>query len=149
MRIVSAILALLIVAAPAFAGQTETHEDALRVSGKAGVFFGPSQTEYLSMSDKNKDEMDELLHDFHHNRQKVLPFIELYAIKGLSIARSEILIELDDNKSVIYHRKDFGQVVGLIITDGHQEPKIFLGAPTDSEIIAKCYEYFDLGQPAN
>jgi hypothetical protein len=149
MRIVNAILALLIVAAPAFAGQTETHEDALRVSGKAVVFFGPSQIEYLSMSDKDKDEMDELLYDFYHNRQKVLPFLELYAIKGLSTARSKILIKFDDNKSVMYHRKDFGQVVGLIMTDGHQEPRIFLGAPTDSQIIAMCYEYFGLGQTTN
>ena len=149
MRIISAILALVIIAVPAFAGQTETHEDALRVKGKAVVFFGPSQTEYLSMSDKDKNEIDELLYDFHHNRQKVLPFLELNAIEGPSTARSKILIELDDNKSVIYHRKDLGQIVGLIMTDGHQQPKLFLGAPTDSQIIDMCYEYFDLGQTAN
>ena len=149
MRIISAILALVIVAAPASAGQTDTHEDALRVSGKAVVFFGPSQAEYLTMSDKDKNEIDELLYDFHHNRQKVLPFLELNAIEGPSTARSKILIELDDNKSAIYHRKDLGQIVGLIMTDGHQQPKLFLGAPTDSQIIDMCYEYFDLGQTAN
>ena len=149
MRIISAILALVIVAAPAFAGQAETHEDALRVSGKAVVLFGPSQAEYLSMADEEKHKILQLLYDFYHHRGKVLPFLEVYAIEGISTARSKILIELDDNKSVIYHRKNLGQIVGLIMTDGHQQPKLFLGAPTDSQIIDMCYEYFDLGQTAN
>jgi hypothetical protein len=149
MRIISAILALVIIAVPAFAGQTDTHEDALRVSGKAVVFFGPSQAEYVSMSDKEKAKINQLLYDFYHHRGKVLPFLELNAIEGPSTARSKILIELDDNKSIIYHRKNLGQIVGLIMTDGHQEPKLFLGAPTDSQIIDMCYEYFDLGQTAN
>ena len=149
MRIVTVILVLLIMGVPAFAGQTETHEDAFRVSGKAVVFFGPSSAEYLSMSDKEKDKIDQLLYDFYHHRGRVLPFLELNAIEGSSTDRAKILIELDDNKSIIYDRKDLGQVVGLIMTDGHQEPKVFLGAPTDSQIIDMCYKYFDLGQSAN
>jgi hypothetical protein len=149
MRVISAILISLIIAAPAFAGQTEPQEDALRVSGKAVVFFGPSQAEYLSMSDKEKRKIDQLLYDFYHHRGRVLPFLELYAIEGPSSAHSQIRIELDDNKSITYHRKDLGQVVGLIMTDGHQEPKLVLGAPTDSQIIDMCYKYFGLGQTTN
>jgi len=145
MRILYAILALLIITVPVFAGQTENLEDTLHVSGKAVVFFGPSQAEYLSMSDKEKDEVDQQLYDFYHHRRKVLPFLELYAITEFSTVRSKILIELDNNKRIIYDRKEFGQVVGLIMTDGHHEPKIFLGAATDSQIIAMCYEYFNLG----
>jgi hypothetical protein len=149
MRIITVLLTFLIMTVPAFAGQTDTHEDALRVSGKAVVFFGPSQAEYLSMSDKEKHKVDQLLYDFYHHRGRVLPFLELYAIEGPSSAHSQIRIELDDNKTITYHRKDLGQVVGLIMTDGHQEPKLFLGAPTDSQIIDMCYEYFGLGQTAN
>jgi hypothetical protein len=145
MRILYVILALLIMAVPGFAGQTETPNDTVHVSGKAVVFFGPSQAEYLSMSDQEKREINQLLYDFYHYRGKVLSFLELYEINEINTARSKILIELDGKKTIVYDRKDFGQVVGLIMTDGYHKPKIFLGAATDSQIIDMCYEYFKLG----
>ena len=149
MRIVTVILALLIMAAPSLAGQTEAPDDTVHVSGKAVVFFGPSQAEYLSMSDQKKNEINKLLYDFYHYRGEVLSFLELNEINEINTARSKIFIELDGKKTIIYDRKDFGKVVGLIMTDGHREPKIFLGAATDSQIIDMCYKYFDLGKSTN
>jgi hypothetical protein len=145
MRIFYAILALFIMAVPGFAGQTDTPDDTVHVSGKAVVFFGPSQAEYLSMSDQEKNKVKQLLYDFYHYRGKVLSFLELYGINEINTARSKILVEFDGKKTIIYDRKDFGQIVGLIMTDGYHEPKIFLGAATDSQIIDMCYEYFKLG----
>ena len=144
MRIFYVILALFIMAVPGLAGQTETPDDTVHVSGKAVVFFGPSQAEYLSMSDQEKNEINRLLYDFYHYREQVLSFLELNEINEINTARSKILIELDGNKRLIYNRKDFGKVVGLIMTDGFHTPKIFLGAATDSQIIDMCYQYFKL-----
>jgi hypothetical protein len=145
MRIFYPILALLIMAVPSFAGQTETPDDTVHVSGRAVVFFAPSQAEYLSMSEQEAKKINELLYDFHHHRLKVLPFLELNEINEINTARSKILIELDGKKKIIYNRKDFGQIVGLILTDGYHKPKIYLGVATDSQIIDMCYEYFELG----
>lgn len=145
MRIFYVVLALLIVAVPGFAGQTQTPDDTVHVSGKAVVFFGPSQAEYMSMSDQEKNEINQLLYDFYHHRGNVLSFLESYEINEINTARSKILIELDGKKTIIYDRKDFGQVVGLIMTDGYHNPKIVLGVATDSQIIDMCYEYFNLG----
>jgi len=144
MRIAYPVLIFLIMTVPVLASQTEVPEDTLNVKGKAIVFFGPSQAEYVSMSDKEKDEIDEMLYDFHHHRGNVLPFLELHNIQAYSTARPKIQIQLDDNKRIVYFRSGFEQVVGMIMTDGHHEPKIFLGAATDSNIIDMCYEYFDL-----
>ena len=145
MRIVYAILALLIIAVPVFAGQTGVPEDTLNVSGKAIVFFVPAWAEYVSMSDKEKDKIDQMLYDFYHYRGKVLPFLELHNIQEFSTAHPKIQIQFDDNRRITYFRSGFDRVVGLIMTDGQHEPKIFLGAATDSNIIDMCYEYFDLG----
>ncbi|MEJ2365935.1 MAG: hypothetical protein P8075_05220 [Deltaproteobacteria bacterium] len=144
MRIIYVILALLIMPVPGLAGQTEIPDDTVRVSGKAVVFFGPSQAEYLSMSDQEKNEINRLLYDFYHYREQVLSFLELNEINEVNTARSKISIELEGNKRIIYNRKDFGKVVGLIMTDGYHMPKIFLGAATDSQIIDMCYQYFKL-----
>ncbi len=135
---------LLVVAIPACWGQSAVVEDTLYVSGKAVVFFGPSQSEYLSMTDQEKDAIDEELYDFYHYRGKVLPFLTSHAIQDLPTARLKIQIQLAGNESIIYSRKDFDHVMGLILTDGRQEPEILLGAATKAELISLFKEYFDL-----
>jgi len=139
------VLMLLLMAVSSFAGQSEAVEDTLYVGGKAVVFFGPSPVEYVSMSDKEKDEIDHMLYDFYHYREKVIPFLELYNIQEFSTSHPKIQVQLEDNEKIIYYRKGFERVVGLIMTDGKHEPKIFLGAATDSDLISMFYEYFDLG----
>ncbi len=132
------------MASRVFAGQTETFEDTLDVSGKAVVFFGPSQAEYVSMSDSEKDKIDETLYDFYHYRRKVLAFLELNNIREFSTGHLKIRIQLEGNESIIYYRRGFGQVVGVIMTDGHYQPEIFLGAATDSSLVSMFKEFFDL-----
>ena len=149
MRIVYPVLISLIMTVPVFAGQTGVPGDTLNVSGKAVVFFGPAWAEYVSMSDKEKDKIDQMLYDFYHYRGKVLPFLELHNIQEFSTAHPKIQIQFDDNRRIIYFRSGFDKIVGLMMTDGHHEPKIFLGAATDSNIIDMCYEYFDLKQITN
>ena len=144
MRSIYSVLIFLIITVPVFAGQTDTPEDILKVSGKAVVFFGPAWAEYVAMSDEEKDKIDQMLYDFYHYRGKVLPFLEFHNIQEFSTARPKIQVQLANDKKVVYFRSGFDKVVGLIMTDGHQEPKIFLGATTDSNIIDLCYEYFDL-----
>ncbi len=144
MRILFATLIVLIMAAPVFAEKGGVIEDTLQVSGKAVVFFGPSWAEYLSMSDEEKDEIDEELYYFYHYRGKVLPFLELNKIQEFSTARSKIEIQLAGDATTIYFRRGFDHVVGLIMTDGEHDPEVFLGAATDVDLISMFKEYFGL-----
>ena len=144
MRRVCSVLIFLIMTVPVLAAQTEPPEDVLNVSGKAIVFFAPAWAEYVAMSEAEKDKIDQMLYDFHHYRGNVAHFLELYNIQAYSTAQPKIQIQLDDSKKIVYFRSGFQQVVGMIMTDGHHEPKISLGAATDSEIIDMCYEFFDL-----
>jgi hypothetical protein len=135
---------LLVVAIPAVWGQSIAVEDTLNVSGRAVVFFGPSQSEYLAMSHEQKDAIDEELYDFYHNRGEVSRFLSSNAIQVLSTGRHKIQIQFDDNQSVTYLREDFDGPVGLILTDGRQEPLILPGAAAVSEMTTLFEEFFDL-----
>ena len=135
---------LLIMTTPGFSEQGATSEDTLYVRGKAVVFFGPSQSDYLSMTDQEKDAIDEELYDFYYYRKKVLPFLASNAIQEFSTARRQIEIQLDDSQSLSYFRNDFGRLMGVILTDGRQAPKILLGAVTKKELIFLIEEYFGL-----
>jgi len=144
MRILYSAIILLVMASPVFSEQGATGEDTLSVSGKAVIFFGPSQSEYLSMTDQEKDAIDEELYDFYYYRNKVLPFLASNAIQEFSTARRQIEIQLDDSQNLSYFRKDFGRLMGVILTDGRQAPKILLGAVAKTELIFLLEEYFGL-----
>lgn len=144
MRILISTLILLVLAIPGFSEPGTIDEDTLYVSGKAVVFFGPSQSEYLSMTDEEKDAIDEELYDFYHYRGKVLPFLTDHDIQEFSTARRKIQIQFDDNESISYFRKDFGSVIGTILSDGRQAPKILTGAATKAELLSLFQAFFDL-----
>ena len=131
------------MAAPALAGQALV-EDTLVVGGKAVVFFGLPTTEYQAMTDKEKDAIDEELYDFLHYRIKVLPFLESNDIPEFLTALPKIQIQLSGSESITFIRNDFDHRFGLIMTDGMNEPEVFLGAATKSELIRMFEEYFGL-----
>ncbi len=144
MKTLSIILVLFILAVYAFADQSGNDKDTLYIAGKAVVFFGPSQAEYVSMTDQQKDAIDEDLYNFYHYRGKVLSYLELNEIQEFQTAKSKIEIQLDGNESVIYRRKDMGHVVGIIMTDPQQEPKVLIGVYNNSALISNFEEYFGL-----
>ena len=143
MRTLYTIFIVALMAAPVWAGQAVV-EDTLVVAGKAVVFFGPSNTQYLSMTDKEKDAIDEELYDFLHYRIKALAFLESNDIQEFLTALPKIQIQLFDSESITYILSDFDHLFGLIMTDGRHEPEVFLGAATNSELISMFENYFGL-----
>jgi len=138
------ILILLTTVMPVISVQGAGAEDTVYVSGKAVVFFGLSQAEYLAMDDEQKHAIDAELYDFYHNRGEVSPFLASNDIQEISTDRPEIQVQLEGSQSITYYRNDFDRVVGLILTDGRQEPLILLGATAVSELIAQFEDFFDL-----
>ena len=142
MRILYSAIILLIMAIPVLSEQDATAEDTLCVSGRAVVFFGPSQFEYLTMTDQEKEAIDEQLYDFYYYREKVLPFLATNGIQEFSTARRQIEIQLDNRHRISYFRKDFGRLMGVILTDGRQAPKILPGTVNKTELIFLFEKYF-------
>ena len=143
MRILYSIFILVLMAAPAGAQQGAV-EDTLVVAGRAVVFFGPSDTEYMAMTDNEKNAIDEELYDFLHYRIKALPFLESNDIQEFLTALPKIQIQRTGSESITFIRNDFDHRFGLIMTDGMNEPEVFLGAATESELIRMFEVYFGL-----
>jgi hypothetical protein len=143
MRRLTILFILVMLAVPVWAQQGAA-DDTLVVDGKAVVFFGPSNTEYLAMTDGEKDAIDEELYDFLHHRIQALPYLKANDIQEFLTALPKIEIRLAGAQSFIFTRRDFDRVVGLIMTDGKNEPQVFLGAATQSELISMFETYFGL-----
>lgn len=129
---------------PVFAEEEANAEDTLYVSGRAVIFFGPWQSEYLSMADEQKDAIGEELYEFYHNRGEVSSFLASNGIQVISTSRIKIQVRLEGNQSITYFLKDFDHPMGLILTDGWQEPIILPGAIAVSDMIAEFEDFFSL-----
>jgi hypothetical protein len=141
-KIALIILILLVMGSLSHAG---TKDEVLDVKGKAVVFFGPTEKEYNSLSEKERNELNEVLSDFYHYRDSLVPYLESNNIKPVITSDRKITIHLAGDKSRTYVRTKFKYVVGQIITDGKREPKVVLGVVgTDIDLINEFKQYFKL-----
>jgi hypothetical protein len=123
----------------------EAEDGVLDVKGKAVVFFGPTEKEYNSLTEKERNELSEVLSDFYHYRDSLIPYLESNNIKPIITSGKKITVHLAGDKSRTYVRKKIKYVVGQIITDGKREPKVVLGvAGTDVDLINDYKQYFKL-----
>jgi hypothetical protein len=143
MKMLYSVFILALIAAPVGA-QPGAVEEALVVAGEAVVFFVPSNAEYLAMTDDDKDAIDEEFYDFLHHRIKALSFLESNDIQEFLTALPKIQIQFAGAQNITYIRRDFDHLFGLIMTNGMNEPVVYLGAATQSELIRMFEAYFGL-----
>jgi len=144
MKNFAAVLMLLLMTAPVSAEQGENNENNFAISGRAVVFFGPAWDEYVALTDQDKDAIDEELYDFAHNRSVVRPYLEANGIRESFTSSENIRIQIDSGEIITYFRSELNHTFGLIMTDGQNEPKVFLGAATPSELKSMFQAYFGL-----
>ena len=144
MKKFATVFILLLMAASVTAEQGGKDAKSIYVSGRAVVFFAPSWDEYVALPEKDKDAIDEELYDFAHSQLRVLSYLEANGIQGISTASQNIQIQIAPNEVIYYLRSDFDYPFGLIMTDGQNEPKIFMGAASESELKSMFAEFFSL-----
>jgi hypothetical protein len=142
MRLITVFLFLLLSAPLSVAGQSNQVNDTLQVSGKAVVFYVPSQKEYDLLSDDAKTELDEVLSDFYYHQENVVSYLKSNMIQDFLTHSAKIMIKLNGNKSLAFMKRDFDQEIGVIMTDGKKEPKIYSGVATDIDLINMFKEFF-------
>jgi hypothetical protein len=142
MKIKFALIIFIVLAlgSPSHAG---AEDKVLDVRGKAVVFFGPTQKEYKSLSENEQNEWNEVLSDFYHYRDKTIPYLESNRIKPIITADAKIMIHTGANVRT-FARKNFKHIVGYILTDGNNEPKVVEGVGTDLDLINDFKIYFKL-----
>jgi hypothetical protein len=144
MKKFATVLILLFMAASVLAEQGGKVAKSIYISGRAVVFFAPSWDEYVALPEKDKHAIDQELYDFAHSQRQVLSYLDANGIQGISTASQNIQIQIAPNEVIYYFRSDFDYPFGLILTDGQNEPKVFLGAANESELKSMFAEFFSL-----
>ena len=122
--------------------QIESPSDTLFVKGKAVIFFEFTETEYDSLLKDEESELVEVISDFYYYRDKVIPDLKEEGISSIISDHEYFKILLDDGRKIIYERKQFEYEIGIIFTNGKQEPKVNLGVRTDVGLWQAIKEFF-------
>jgi hypothetical protein len=114
------------------------------VTGMKVVFFGPTQAEQDSIVRTEGLETAKLFDDFDYYAGKVSAFLKLRGITVEHTTSPLILVALENRKIRQIDRRTSPNALGMILTDGVQEPRIVPPEFTDEELIAECREFFRL-----
>jgi hypothetical protein len=126
---------LLFAAVPCVSVQSQP---ARVISGKGVFFFGPSVAE----ADSIESNESEALSDFANYTSKVVPYLRARDIKCEYITARQIAVQYATVKQFVVSRDSVE--FGTILTDGSKKPVLLKYVLTDSELLEKCKEYFDL-----
>jgi hypothetical protein len=137
-------LALLLLVLQVLFTLAALAEDSFDVSGRAVVFFGPTQEEYDALSEREQEDMNEILSDFYFYQNNVVPFLEANGIEDFHTANPVIHVVVSEDESRIFRRGKFEHDVGLVMIDGSREPIVSLGVSTDVDWMPMFKAYFNL-----
>jgi hypothetical protein len=116
----------------------------LVVNGVRVVFFGPTPSERDSIIRVEGLAAAQLFDDFDYYGGKASAFLRTRGIDVQQTTAGMISVGLGDNKVRKIDRRSTPDAMGVILTDGKQEPRLMPGEFTDEELIAECKDFFRL-----
>jgi hypothetical protein len=124
------------------AAEVNGEDDSNIITGKAVIFFGPSQAEYDLLSEESEFEINEILFDFYYYVENLVSSLEGAGLEYFIIDHAEIQIELTDGSRVSLDRSELGSEVGMILTDGERDPEVVIRLGTDIDMWLEIKEFF-------
>jgi hypothetical protein len=118
------------------------------VEGKAVVFFMLSKKEFynllLEMGDSYRWDAESLFNNFSRQANTFQQAIKKQNIKCIISTSEKFEIRLKNGIAVTFDRIEKDQVIGQILTDGIQEPKIEFGMYDSRELTTLIVNFFKL-----
>ncbi len=132
------ILEILLVGA----GQTRPAPATCVVTGPAVVFYSPTAAERDSIIRADGLDQAELFDDFDYSAGKAAAFLKGRNIPLKLTSVPIIVVQYGQKKSRTLERAKAPDIIGIILTDGAQEPRLIPGLVTDEELITEVEVFF-------
>jgi hypothetical protein len=139
---------LLLIALFPFAAtqltKSPANPPALVVTGARVIFFGPTQTERDSIIHVEGIDAGQVFDDFDYYSGKVGSYLKRRGVGVIITTSPVIVVQFGDKLVRAIERKKLQDFVGIILTDGVQEPRLYLGVSSDEELVSECAQFFKL-----
>jgi hypothetical protein len=122
--------------------QMQAPQSTLQISDRSVVFFGPTQAERDSIIRAEGLDVAQVFDDFDYYAGKSASYLKGRGISVEFTTSQVVLVKIGDRTVRIYERKKMADVVGLILTDGVQEPQLLFGVATDAELVPQFNDFF-------
>ena len=124
--------------------ETQSPQSTLQVTGPGVVFFGPTKAERDSIIRTEGLEAAQVFDDYDYVAGKSASYLKGLGIVVEFTTSPAVLVKIGDQGIRVYERKKMADYVGVILTDGLQEPRLLLGVATDEELVAEFKDFFQL-----
>jgi len=138
-----ALMATLLLSAirPLQSGPTE---QPLVVTGPKVIFFHPTKTEVDSVIRNGGLEITDILDDYDFASGRAAYYLSMITI-GVEFTESRvILVKLSRNRVRRIDRNHLTDPVGMVLTDGEQEPRLIAGPRDDAQLISEINSFFHI-----
>lgn len=134
---------LLSLVSPGSQQETQT-EQPLVISGPKVIFFSPTKAEVDSIVRDEGLEITDLLDEYEYVTGKVAYYLSAVKIPFEFTDRTVVLIKLSKNRVRRFDRRQVADPVGMILTDGEQEPRLVVGPQEDPQLISEVNGFFHI-----
>jgi hypothetical protein len=124
--------------------QPATSPAELQVEGPAVVFFAPTQTERDSIMQMEGLEAGKVFDDFDYYAGRASSFLRKRSLRVEFTTTHTIHIRLKSGTVRKFERRSIPEHVGVILTDGLQEPGLIAGAQSDEDLLPEFRDFFHL-----
>jgi len=112
------------------------------VAGVAVVFFEPTTTEGDSLVRLSGVELADVFDDFDLASGRAAVYVKSLEIPVVSTSKPLILVKLANAKIRVFERGKIPEYIGMILTDGVQEPRLVPGITDERRLIVEINEFF-------
>jgi len=137
------LIALLNLAIVPFSQKPDIQSFA-QIIGPKVVFFEPGERERDSLALIEGLELADELDDFDYYTGKASVYLNGLKIPVVYVTNPVILVRIGEHTVRRFERNAIPEPVGMILTDGVQEPRLVPGIGTDEELIAEIKRFFHL-----
>ena len=148
MRVLAAsIVSLSLVAAGQCAGQEKNDVSATALQGPGVVFFGPTKAEGDSIARAEGMDIADMLDEFDLASGKTAVYLGSKKIPYQFTTKRSILVKVSSGKVWRFDRKAIPDLVGMILSDGVQEPRSVSGSGEANALIHQVNDFFRIPEP--
>lgn len=113
-------------------------------SGASVIFFSPPRAERDSIAQAEGLEIDDILDDFQYASGKAAVYLGTHRIPVAFTSDARIVVKLRNGRMHTFDRRTVSGLVGMILTDGLQEPRLVAGVAPYGEVVSQIDAFFHL-----
>lgn len=114
------------------------------INGPAIIFFEPPKAEGDSLVQLSGVELADVFDDFDLSAGKAAVYAKRLGVPVHFVTDPVIFVNLSNAKVRTFERRSIFEHIGMILTDGHQEPRLVPGVTDERRLLVEINEFFQI-----